>query len=353
MSLKVKTEEKCIDLKVANTRKGDEGMEERVIGSIENLKEKKWSNNETTFWRGVQTYGKLPPALYKMSVTNTVGPMLVRQNVVTDDLLILPDRENVEILDEFDLFWKQKKEFLKRGFTYKRGILLFGPPGSGKTSAIQLLIKDLIDKKGGIVLFADEPQVAGHCLQMIRDIEPDRPMIVVFEDIDALIYKHGENEYLALLDGEAQVDNVVFLATTNYPERLDKRFIDRPSRFDILFEVPMPSDDARDMYLSVKEPSLSEKERRDWVQETDGFSIAHLKELIISIKCIGRPFHETITRLRKMIEEEPKSDKFKDTSVGFTSGRTRDCDQAPETPSWNPTPDPQPYPNVNGVIDGG
>lgn len=313
-------------------------MEERSPGKHEDLSQKKWASNDSAFWRGTKTFERIPPGLYKMAVASSVGPMLTSQNIVTDNLLVLPDRVNQSILDEFESFWKKKESFREHGFTHKRGMLLYGPPGSGKTSAIQLLIQDLVNKKEGIVLFADEPQVAGHCLQMVRDIEPERPMIVIFEDIDALVYKHGENEYLALLDGEAQVDNVVFLATTNYPERLDKRFVDRPSRFDILFEVDMPTAASRDMYLREKEPQLSDEERTLWVKRTEGFSIAHLKEVIVSVKCLGRDLEHTLARLQRMIDEIPKSDKFKESTVGFAP-RKKESGES----SYNPVEDPDPY----------
>jgi hypothetical protein len=83
------------------------------------------------------------------------------------------------------------------------------------------------------------------CLQMLRAVEPERQVVGILEDVDALIERYGESEYLSLLDGEAQVDNVVYVATTNYPERLDARIVDRPSRFDTIRYIGMPSAGAR------------------------------------------------------------------------------------------------------------
>jgi SpoVK/Ycf46/Vps4 family AAA+-type ATPase len=116
---------------------------------------------------------------------------------------------------------------------------------------------------------------------------------------DALIERHGENEFLALLDGEAQVDNIVFLSSTNYPERLDRRFVDRPSRFDTIKYIGMPSAGARHLFLNAKEPSLTPEELDLWVERTEGFSIAHLKELIIAVRCFRQPFAEALDGLSK------------------------------------------------------
>ena len=56
---------------------------------------------------------------------------------------------------------------------------------------------------------------------------------------------YAESEYLSLLDGENQIGNVVYVATTNYPEKLDKRFTDRPSRFDVVQKISMPNEDGK------------------------------------------------------------------------------------------------------------
>lgn len=139
-------------------------------------------------------------------------------------------------------------------------------------------------------------------------IEPNRPVVAIMEDLDALIQRYGEHEYLALLDGEAQVDRIVFIATTNYPEKLDRRFCDRPSRFDTVQYIGMPSREARKAYLKAKEPSLDVKELKIWVEATDGFSLAHLKELIVAVKCLGQPFGKALARLEGMRVVRPTSE---------------------------------------------
>ena len=241
-----------------------------------------------------------------------------KQIVNTDDIIILPDTESESVLKEIERFWTLKPEFEKRGFIYKRGILLWGDPGSGKTCTIQLLIQSII-AKGGVAIFANHHNTTANCLQMLRKIEPDRPIVVLLEDLDALVREHGESGYLALLDGESQVNNVVFIATTNYPERLDKRFVDRPSRFDTIKLIPMPGAEARYVYLKTKEPSLTEEELEKWVSMSKGFSVAHLKEMIISNRCYGKPVENVVRRLRKMTEQRLTSDDAteKDGGMGF------------------------------------
>lgn len=247
------------------------------------------------------TYPSLPAGVYSCFNSDS-GPFVRQIEINIDDLLKLPDTLVDDVLDEFDTFWKLEPEFRKRGFLMKRGILLHGKPGSGKTSGIQLMIKQLIDELNGIVVIVDHPQVSALCIHMLRRIEPHRKVLAVLEDLDALVIKYDESAFLALLDGESQIDNVMFVGTTNYIQDLDPRFIDRPSRFDTIKEICMPSAAARHMYLNKKEPDMSDDERDMWVNMTEGFSIAHLKELIISVKCFGRDLHQSVEILQRMRE---------------------------------------------------
>jgi hypothetical protein len=269
---------------------------------------KRWSAANDVFRGAAETYDELPAGLYRTEVDAYGNPLLTKQKHLTDGLLELPDDAGLAILSEFDDFWARRQAFKDRDFLHKRGFILWGPPGSGKTSCVNLLIKRLVKDSNGVVLFLDNPGVAGICLRMLRMIEPDRPIVAIMEDVDALVQRHGEHEYLALLDGEAQVDRICFVATTNYPERLDRRFCDRPSRFDTVQYIGMPSAVAREAYLKAKEPSLTGTELRAWVAQTEGFSLAHLKELIIAVKCLGQSFEKALDRLESMRVARPTSD---------------------------------------------
>ena len=276
--------------------------EEEVFGS--DLK--CWANSRGSYWGISQTFPLLPSNCYKAEENNQ-GIFLESVPIITDNLLVLPDSSTNLILDDFNQFWTLKDQFKKRGFLHKRGILMWGPPGSGKTSTIQIIIQKVIKDLNGVVLIVCNPYKAIKALQMIRKIEPDRPIIAILEDLDSLVSSYDESGFLSMLDGESQVDNIVHLATTNYPERLDPRFIDRPSRFDVIRKIDMPSEESRRCYLQLKEPSLTSEELDLWVNLSKGLSIPHLKEMIISIKCYNRDIQETVNRLNRMHKKNFKS----------------------------------------------
>lgn len=293
-----------------------------LYGATVGQQARRWAQSDDVFWPASDTCEALEPAFYAFSQIPNIGPCLRRLKISTDGLIHLPDTVGEKVIDEFKTFWALGDRFAERGFLHKRGILLWGPPGSGKTASLMLMAQAIVEKQKGIVVQIDVPELAAICLAYIRKIEPERPIVAMIEDLDALVQQHGENNFLALLDGETQIDRICYVATTNYPERLDRRFVDRPSRFDTIEYIGMPSAAARKVYLHAKEPTLDEGELRDLVARTDGFSVAHLRELIILVRCFGRPLPAAIARLEAM-RIKPNSEQAADRpTFGIAPGRS-------------------------------
>lgn len=264
----------------------------------------------------------MPAGQYTIEVSNQLGIHFKRTETNLDDLVSLPDSVSEEVIKEIENFWQKEDHFRKFGFLWKRGVLMWGPPGGGKTTTLQV-ISDRVIKRNGLSIYVNDPDLAAKGLNLLRLVEPTRPLVVMLEDVDAIIDHYSESSLLALMDGELQIDNVVFVATTNYPERLDKRFINRPSRFDIIKKIGMPNEQARRTYLTAKNTRLASKQFADelstWVAKTKNFSVAHLKELIVSVEVFGVPLQHAIDRLQTMMEYSPKSADGNDhRSVGFT-----------------------------------
>lgn len=264
----------------------------------------------------------LPPGQYTINTSDHLGIYFSKADVNLDELVNLPDSVSEQVVSEIESFWQKEHHFRKFGFLWKRGVLMWGPPGSGKTTCLQTISSHIIER-GGISIYVDNPTLAAKGVKLLRQVEKTRPLVMMLEDIDAIIETYGESYLLALMDGELQIDNVVFVATTNYPERLDKRFINRPSRFDIVKKIGMPSPKAREIYIKTKNTRLAEGtanlELMEWVKLTKNFSIAHMKELIVSVEVFGVPLSQAVARLRTMMEYSPKSqDEAASGNLGFS-----------------------------------
>lgn len=287
---------------------------------------RRYAHIDGLYWGSPETVSAVAPGFYTPADYRGM-PALRKSSITVDNLLRLPDPVCDMLLNEFCTFWDRMQGFSARGLTAKRGILLYGPPGSGKTSAVQLMCHHMIENMRGIVLFVTHPGMTAQSLQLFRALEPVRPAILVYEDLDAMVQRYSEMEILALLDGELQVGNVVNVATTNYPEDLDRRFTDRPGRFDRIALVDMPSAEARAAYFAAKAPEVPEPRRAQWVIASGGWSIAHLRELVVAHLELGEPDSAVIARLSNMREQLPKSedgDSLRPSrNVGFGDARAR------------------------------
>lgn len=250
---------------------------------------------------------RLPAGVYR--VNECRGWLLEPVKMVTDSLIVLPDPVCKQVVDGIEKFWTKEQKYRDRKVIYKRGILLHGPAGSGKTATLSIIAKELI-KQDGIVLLYNYPMYVQMGLAMIRDIEPSRPIVCIIEEIDEKLCRDDgdEDEVLSLLDGENQVDRIVYIATTNHLERLPQTIVNRPSRFDEVIHVGMPTTESREAYLKHIEPAMAEDERKSWVIDTEGFSVAHLKELTIAVNCLDQPYAQALSRIKAMIGD-PKQSK--------------------------------------------
>jgi energy-coupling factor transporter ATP-binding protein EcfA2 len=265
------------------------------------------------------TVPKLPAGVYEPFVgTNSWG--LEKMQIISDGIYHLPDMTTGEVLKEVQTFWSSEEKYKKHKLLFKRGLLMHGPVGSGKTTAIKILMQELI-KQDGVVIIAHNIDVTVTCLKALRRIEPKRHLIAVFEDIEEILAHNGESQVLSMLDGEHNIDQILHLATTNYPDRLGARIINRPSRFDRRIEIGMPSAESRKHYLmKATNNGLEAKQLDEWVTDTDQLSIAHLRELVAAVYCLGQPYTDVRDRLKEMAKQVKAEEEFKKNSTGFVKG---------------------------------
>jgi predicted AAA+ superfamily ATPase len=298
---------------------------EEDIDGIDTQKHTRWSVLQNDqFAPSFVSISQVPSGLYEMKWNSSLQTWVVaKQELNIDELYELPSPEIESILSDIKIFWKKRETYKEYNFVHKRGILLYGDPGCGKSGIIQLCVKDLIENENGIVINIKEDEdfkAFVDFVPTIRSIEPDRALIVILEDIDSLA---GEDRYsttklLNILDGVKQIENVVYIATTNDPEKLQERITNRPSRFDRRYEVQMPSAEIREAYIKNKltKNDLKKIDLKKWIDLTDGMSLSHLKELVISVVVMGKDFDESMSTLNSM-SEKPKVTSKKKSKLGF------------------------------------
>lgn len=264
-----------------------------------------------------KTIERLPAGCY--NITADQHSVFVTPTPIPTGLLLeLPEMKSEEVIKVVELFWDSEKDYkdgndyVVGGATYKAGVLLYGPPGSGKSCTLKLLAKKLVEK-GGIVFYADtSPNLVSQFLSDFAQIEKDRKSIVLFEDIDSLIENYGEAKYLEILDSAKTINNVLFIATTNYPDRLDARIYNRPGRFSYVIKVGLPTAKAREAYLKAV---LKNYDEVDYIiKNTENFTIDHLSSLINARYREKKDLKQEIERLKTLF----KIPKIKEDTVGIS-----------------------------------
>lgn len=233
---------------------------------------------------------KLPPGAYSGGVDGNGRTYFQGLPIVKDDLI---DSNYTELRTIVTKFWASEDKFKLLGLTYKRGVLVYGRAGCGKTCILNQFVEELI-RAGGIAIYGDRGEMYQHLIKEIHAFEPGRKIITITEDID----KKVSGSMLEYLDGYMSQNNVLNIATTNYLEKLPDTIKNRPSRFDTVLEIKGPGAVVRAAYLKRLFDRLGVKSEERYVKETEGFTFAELKELFVATQVLDQSFEGQVEKFR-------------------------------------------------------
>jgi len=189
---------------------------------------------------------------------------------------------------------KYPDSFKKLGIKPPRGILLYGPPGCGKT----LLAKAVANESGANFISIKGPEIlskwVGESEKQIRSIfrraKQVAPAIVFFDELDSIAPRRGSttdqvterivSQILSEMSGIEDIQDVVVMAATNRPDIVDPALL-RPGRFEKQILVPIPDKDARLKILKVqtKGMPLKDVDLESIAERIEGFSGADIEAL--------------------------------------------------------------------------
>ncbi len=211
--------------------------------------------------------------------------------------------------------------FKRLGVDAHSGILLYGPPGCGKT----LIAKVLASESEANMYSINGPEIMnkyyGETEARLRDIfkeaKDKAPSIIFIDEIDAIAPKREEAygdvekrvvaQLLALMDGLTERGNVIVLGATNRPESVDPA-LRRPGRFDREVEISVPNEDGRLEVLQIYTRGMPIDEKidlRELASELHGYTGADIKSLCreAAIKAIRRYLPEIDLESEKISSE--------------------------------------------------
>lgn len=257
-----------------------------------------WAKNSGTYYKVDSARKELTPGFYVATLT-MAGPAFIPFSVSQDDILELPDTKTENIVGRGNEFYELKDTFKSLNFLHKRGILLDGQVGTGKSVIAFKLGRNLIREKGGVVLYPTSPYALAYCAADFRAVQPNTDLLTVIEDIDEVCQGYGEKMITSFLDGEFQVNNILTVATTNNIKGLTRRLTARPSRFDVKETITVMTAEARKSFLTQKATTLTAEQIDLWVEKTEDFTVPALKELMILVLAYTYPLEASVVRIRK------------------------------------------------------
>ncbi|MCD6402893.1 MAG: AAA family ATPase [Candidatus Aenigmarchaeota archaeon] len=235
-----------------------------------------------------------------MHALRIVEPSAMREvlievpNVRWDDVGDLEDvKQQLKEAVEWPL--KYPESFKRLGIKPPKGILLYGPPGCGKTLLAKAVATEseanFISVKGPELLSKWYGESEKRIRELFRRARQVAPCIIFFDEIDAMAPKRGfgmhevseriVSQLLTEMSGIEELKDVVVIAATNRPDILDPALL-RPGRFDRLIYVPAPNEEARYKILKVltrNMPLSKDINLKKLAKMTEGFTGADLEAL--------------------------------------------------------------------------
>lgn len=255
-------------------------------------------------------------------------------------------------LREIVAFLKEPDRFQKLGGKLPQGLLLAGPPGSGKTLMARAVAGEAdvpfysISGSEFIEMFVGVG--ASRVRDMFKDAKSHAPAIIFIDEIDSIGRTRGAglggghdereqtlNQILAEMDGFEPHESVVVMAATNRPDVLDPALV-RPGRFDRRINVELPDRKAREKILEIhtrEVPLADDIDLERLAAGTVGFSGADLENLVNEAALVAgrnqrdevrnKDFDEALDKLRMgLAREEYMSDEERRKIAYHEAGHT-------------------------------
>jgi transitional endoplasmic reticulum ATPase len=199
------------------------------------------------------------------------------------------------LIEDVQGFFDNQSLYKEFSVPWKRGVILHGVPGNGKTVSIKALMNALAERPDEIPSlyvksFETKCNTAQYSIRSIFTMARSMaPCLLIFEDLDSLVSDDIRSYFLNEVDGLESNDGILMIGSTNHLNKLDPAISKRPSRFDRKYHFKIPSEQERRSYAMYWRNKLLKNDTVEFPEEvadivallTEGFSFAYMKELFV------------------------------------------------------------------------
>ncbi|PIN69950.1 AAA family ATPase [Candidatus Woesearchaeota archaeon CG11_big_fil_rev_8_21_14_0_20_43_8] len=235
------------------------------------------------------------------------------------------------------------EDFKKIGIKPPKGILLYGPPGCGKTLMAKAIANEInanfISIKGPELISKWVGESEKHIRDIFKKARQVAPAIIFFDEFDSISKVRGGslndstermvNQLLTELDGVEELEKVFIIAATNRPDLIDPGLL-RAGRIDLKMEIPLPDEAGREAILKVhtKDMPIVDIDLLNYSRLTDGFSGAEIESLckkagMAALRESKKKGNKDIKvrdkHFREALDEINKEKPFKDDKESYMS----------------------------------
>jgi len=225
---------------------------------------------------------RLPAGAYVESSAEAEDARLALQprTLSTEPLLFLDTPAMRMVRREVEAFFDPATtaRLASAGIRHRRGIILHGPPGTGKTSIMRQLVPRLVEHDAVIVVDCDPNQLEHAFIPAIRASDPDRPIVLFFDDFDQSA-ANTCSALLQLLDGLTSPDHLLTIGCTDDLEAVPVQLRNRPSRFGLILRIDRLPEGLHERLAEQKYPTLSPADRQFAVRLTRELPIKYLDDV--------------------------------------------------------------------------
>jgi hypothetical protein len=213
---------------------------------------------------------------------------LPRDGYDWDSVVLDPDLRRL-LRGDFEAFLQRETWFRRHRLPYRRGYLLYGPPGNGKTSCIRIMACHPSIRAHSLN-FSNETLENSALTNLFEAAGRTAPSLIIFEDLDRLYGSAGNRDNLTkitlqhllnCLDGLASQDGVIVVASANDPTGMDPAILRRPGRFDRVLACRPPTAELRRQYLCQLGAPVDDGSLPTLAAAMEDFSYAQVRETFI------------------------------------------------------------------------